>query len=611
MNNIPVDTIPPQVSVEAVINGGTPSAWSSDLSLDIVNIDSSLGIDVKITDDPNDIFDPLFADGFVGRKIDLVSTTTDQTYSAIVAAYEPGDQGVDTASFEYDINRLPPPGEYQLQFQLTDSAGNFVSYIHPYTIAITDNVYIPIKLVDDDSELYCRAKQLDGGQGEYHTFTEVTCFSGIDGIAPDPGLKENYYAFAGSAGVRYCEMGQISYENGLMTVTTEGDCLSRDATGLDCAANQNEFDTPPDAEKNVFGVVYTNSSRVACAAGEKLSVFDAVLQSGAEVAYKAPIVRIEALTVRHGAYLHIGPDASLPTASRQPDQATSTDATVTKSLAAGKGRSSERQVLAPVRLGAEEIPDGLYNKLQAVGAFPNSFYGDAKGRKVVFDTDYSLVERDQNHSPDVYLYDAYDDSLTLVSITPDGYAANGPSSNPKIDGAGTLVVFQSTAPQLTADGSGILVYDINSGYLELIPQDGGLVPVANPSISTWPQVVVFDQGEVGKRGIGYYDYQYPQLGAMRLQTPARDDAGPEDLHHPGISYDASYLAMVSGEGADACQLLVIDMNAKASSRILCPDFPEGSIVWALDFSSTGRSLEVLVKDNGMLETYEVSNPLSR
>jgi hypothetical protein len=78
----------------------------------------------------------------------------------------------------------------------------------------------------------------------------------------------------------------------------------------------------------------------------------------------------------------------------------------------------------------------------------------ADGRFIAFESWASdLVENDANGAKDVFLYDTVKDRLTLVShAAGSDHAANGASLNPMFAGPDTLI-FQSSATDLTTDGS--------------------------------------------------------------------------------------------------------------------------------------------------------------
>ena len=92
------------------------------------------------------------------------------------------------------------------------------------------------------------------------------------------------------------------------------------------------------------------------------------------------------------------------------------------------------------------------------------------GRYVAFESwADNLVPNDNNHSPDVFLYDRQTDQLTLVSIGPDGGAANGSSEQPSISNDGRYVAFNSYADNLVANDTvwsrDVFVYDRVAGTI--------------------------------------------------------------------------------------------------------------------------------------------------
>jgi Tol biopolymer transport system component len=73
----------------------------------------------------------------------------------------------------------------------------------------------------------------------------------------------------------------------------------------------------------------------------------------------------------------------------------------------------------------------------------------ADGRYVAFVSRAgNLAARDSNQERDVYLYEVASRSITLVSATSKGAAANAPSSRPSISADGRFVVYQSIASNL-------------------------------------------------------------------------------------------------------------------------------------------------------------------
>lgn len=72
----------------------------------------------------------------------------------------------------------------------------------------------------------------------------------------------------------------------------------------------------------------------------------------------------------------------------------------------------------------------------------------AEARFIAFTSHFPLDPADTNGRTDVYVWNAADGSVSLVSATPDGRAGDGPSSFASISSDGRFVAFQSTAADL-------------------------------------------------------------------------------------------------------------------------------------------------------------------
>ncbi len=122
------------------------------------------------------------------------------------------------------------------------------------------------------------------------------------------------------------------------------------------------------------------------------------------------------------------------------------------------------------------------------------------GRFVAFRSNASLLPADTNGTWDIYVADLLQDTLTLVSATPSGLAANGASEEPTISGDGLSVVFSSHATNLvggtTFSMSRIYVRNLSTGEtrIESISNSGALANQAciRPAISEDGSCVVFD-----------------------------------------------------------------------------------------------------------------------
>jgi hypothetical protein len=162
--------------------------------------------------------------------------------------------------------------------------------------------------------------------------------------------------------------------------------------------------------------------------------------------------------------------------------------TVRVSLAAS-GAEGNAEVLNPLSVASAD------NERPAVS-------GD--GRFVVFTSKASnLVTTDTNGVSDVFRRDNVQKTTQLVSInnnlvTPD--SGNGPSLHPSISDDGNLVVFQSSATDLTVDavtGTQVFVRNMTTGVTQLVSRATGNGAVGNGSsnnaqISSTGRFVVWD-----------------------------------------------------------------------------------------------------------------------
>lgn len=74
------------------------------------------------------------------------------------------------------------------------------------------------------------------------------------------------------------------------------------------------------------------------------------------------------------------------------------------------------------------------------------------GRYIVFASDASdLVHDDNNHFPDIFLYDKQEKTTERISLGLNGKESNGFSILPSISDDGRYIVFQSSALNLVAD----------------------------------------------------------------------------------------------------------------------------------------------------------------
>ena len=98
---------------------------------------------------------------------------------------------------------------------------------------------------------------------------------------------------------------------------------------------------------------------------------------------------------------------------------------------------------------------------------------DVSGEHVAFSTRTEVVAGDTNASADVFVRDLGADTVKRVNLGPGNVQANQDSSNPRISGDGSMVLFASTASNLVSGDSN------NALDLFLVPAIGGNVIRAN------------------------------------------------------------------------------------------------------------------------------------
>ncbi|MGA2893337.1 MAG: hypothetical protein ABSE22_10730 [Xanthobacteraceae bacterium] len=111
----------------------------------------------------------------------------------------------------------------------------------------------------------------------------------------------------------------------------------------------------------------------------------------------------------------------------------------------------------------------------ATNLVPGSGAGDQNGVPSVFNVSAS----------NVYLYDTQTNTIQLVSAGLNGAAANGASYSPEISADGDNVIFESTASNLVAGGSGgqaqTYIYDTQTGTIELVSAAADGLPADSES----------------------------------------------------------------------------------------------------------------------------------
>ena len=233
---------------------------------------------------------------------------------------------------------------------------------------------------------------------------------------------------------------------------------------------------------------------------------------------------------------------------------------------------------------------------------------------LLFETTQDLLTADQNGVSDIYRLDLIREELLLVSRTPQGFAANGPSRYPASDGPGELLVFQSDASNLVKDDdngvSDIFLHDAHLNETTRLTV-GGADAAAHPALDAEGVDVLYDQ----RRKDGQRQVMIKDLWADSAPEPislVQSSTGELfDNHHPAISADGrfvAYLEAQAGTTEPICSVHFFDRDTARYQQLTCPEAlasaPEAA---RPSFSADGTQLIWFFF--GVEETVVVPNPL--
>jgi Tol biopolymer transport system component len=238
---------------------------------------------------------------------------------------------------------------------------------------------------------------------------------------------------------------------------------------------------------------------------------------------------------------------------------------------------------------------------------------DPEGQWLLFATTEDILPTDRNGVSDIYRLDLLTEALSLLSLTPQGTAGNGPSRYPAADGSGELVVFQSDANDLVAGDtnqvSDVFLHDYALGYTERLTDAEGAS--LHPGIDASGTDVVYDQRNAdGYRVIFSSDV----MGAREGETLslAADDVDIQlDNHHPAMSADGRYVAYLeqsNSESQSSCHVHVYDRDTEVYHRQVCPGALSAAAEMARPaFSAEADALHWYLPDQA--KPLILSNPL--
>ncbi len=268
-------------------------------------------------------------------------------------------------------------------------------------------------------------------------------------------------------------------------------------------------------------------------------------------------------------------------------------------------------------LSYAQLPTALQQRLAPFGSENGPFHANADGSLILFASEQPLLAGDHNGMSDIYLYAVDSDRLRLVSATAEGFAANGASTQPRIDGLGRFVLFRSEASDLVAgDANGvadIFLYDL---YLEQLQRvsyapgegDGTVQAANNPALGGDPLQVLYDREVAGVQQVYGVDIA---TATTALLSPAADRLDPQvAASHPAISSSGRFIAYLeSGESVEgSCNILLLDRASEQQARVICPlELLEAEGALLPSFSNGGEIMEWRLE--GQEEVIRLLNPL--
>lgn len=199
----------------------------------------------------------------------------------------------------------------------------------------------------------------------------------------------------------------------------------------------------------------------------------------------------------------------------------------------------------------------------ASGQISNSGTWDATindtGRFIAFSSDAKLVANDFNGRSDIYLYDVWDNRITLASKDVNGFGSNSSSFEPVISTDGNFIVYESAATNLTPNDrnrkADVFLYDRKKASNTLVSKSTkGVLGTDNSfaaDISGDGQYVVYasyapNLVRADSANIDTFLY-YTNFGATRLLSRASHNGAAGDNHSlaPSISQNGKVVAFLS------------------------------------------------------------------
>jgi Tol biopolymer transport system component len=229
------------------------------------------------------------------------------------------------------------------------------------------------------------------------------------------------------------------------------------------------------------------------------------------------------------------------------------------------------------------------------GGNGNSMLGQvsSNGQFVVFQSDAgNLVPNDTNGFTDIFVRDLVAGTTSLVSVSTNGGAANGPSTDPVMTPDGRYVAFISGASNLVPGDTNsipdVFVRDLVAGTTYLVSVGATLPPgspvssiMATPVISPDGRYVAFfsiatnlvsavpatTQGEVYVRNLFAGTTTWASANAASIvSTSLGLSAAP--AYHPRLSADGRYVAFKAGPAGLGAANVILDYDMTMGTTVV-------------------------------------------
>ena len=238
------------------------------------------------------------------------------------------------------------------------------------------------------------------------------------------------------------------------------------------------------------------------------------------------------------------------------------------------------KTLATLLFSREDLPQVMENILG--NNIIAKIQSDAKQKYIVFSSKDQLTQDDDNAFADIYLYYTEYQRLVLISKSTNGIKVNGASTQPKINGIGTHIVYRSEASNLdyndldTNQKADIYVYDIKTeqNVRVSVKEDGSqtIFPSSNPDIANNFPYVVYVKTEATQQHVYSLDIDESNTILARKQSENFNSNGELlDNSHPRISSDGRYISYFSkSKETIECTIQEIDLHTTETKFYECP-----------------------------------------